>query len=137
MHEERKFELQIKLSNKVFGIFLTLIFAAIFIYPYVFYELPVLRVWAIIASLILLSITIIKSNILEPFKNLWLKLTKYISHFLSLLVMFIIFVSTVLPIAIIMKIFRYDALKLSINNKLDTYWMKKDPKDVLSIKDQF
>ena len=98
MHEERKFELQIKLSNKVFGIFLTLIFAAIFIYPYVFYELPVLRVWAIIASLILLSITIIKSNILEPFKNLWLKLTKYISHFLSLLVMFIIFVSTVLKL---------------------------------------
>ena len=137
MHENRKFEVKIKLSNKSFGYFTSFIFLIIFLYPLIFYDESTHRIWAIIISLILFLLSLFHSKIFEPLKNLWLKIAKIISHILSISVMLFIFISTLVPIAIIMKILRYDGLKLKLKKNTNTYWIKIKNNNLVSFKDQF
>ena len=137
MYENRNFQIKIKLSNRLFGFFVSFIFIIIFLYPFIFSGEFEIRIWAISLSMFFLIITLIKSEILEPIKNIWLKITKYISHILSISVMAIIFITTVIPVGILMKLAGYDGLKIKLNKDIDTYWIKKSENSLSSLKDQF
>ena len=110
-------------SNKSFGIVFFFVFLIIGIWPLLNNE--VLRLWAVIISLIFLILGFIDSKLLTPLNILWFKFGLFLGKIVSPLVMGIIYFFVVTPTGLLMKIFRKDLLNLKYNNK-NSYWIEKN-----------
>ncbi len=110
-------------SNKSFGIVFFAVFLIIGIWPLLNNE--VLRLWAVIISLIFLILGFINSKLLTPLNILWFKFGIFLGKIVSPLVMGIIYFFVVTPTGLLMKIFRKDLLNLKYNNK-NSYWIEKN-----------
>ena len=79
---------------------------------------------------------IINSKILIPLNKYWIKLGEILGKIIAPLVMLVIYFAIVTPIALLLKIFRKDILNLKLDDKTDTYWIKKK-QDLGPMKNQF
>ena len=114
-----------KNSNRTFGILFFLVFLVIGIWPITNGEN--LRWWAIIISLIFLSLGIINSKILTPFNKIWIKIGELLGKVIAPIVMSIIYFFIVTPMAILLRLLRKDLLKIKFS-PVTTYWIKRDKK---------
>ena len=120
-------------SNRSFGIVFFIVFLLISIYPAI--NDKDIRVWSLIVSSIFLILGLINSNILTPLNKIWFKFGILLGSFVSPIVMGIVFFLVVTPIALLMRLFCKDVLKLKKNNS-KSYWIEKSgPKS--RMKDQF
>tara|TARA_B100000900_G_C19959734_1_gene465177 strand:+ start:114 stop:503 length:390 start_codon:yes stop_codon:yes gene_type:complete len=120
-------------SNRNFGIVFFVVFLIISTYPLI--NGNNIRLWALIISLIFLTLGLLNSTILNPFNKLWFKFGIFLGKIVSPLIMSIIFFIVVTPIGIFMRILRKDLLNLNFNDS-NSYWVKKDgPKS--KMKNQF
>ena len=120
-------------SNRNFGIVFFVFFLIISTYPLI--NGNNIRLWALIISLIFLTLGLLNSTILNPFNKLWFKFGIFLGKIVSPLIMSIIFFIVVTPIGIFMRILRKDLLNLNFNDS-NSYWVKKDgPKS--KMKNQF
>ena len=120
-------------SNRSFGIVFFIVFLLISIYPAI--NDKDIRVWSLIVSSIFLILGLINSNILTPLNKIWFKFGILLGSFVSPIVMGIVFFLVVTPIALLMRLFGKDVLKLKKNNS-KSYWIEKSgPKS--RMKDQF
>ena len=93
------------------------------------------RFWAIIVAFVFFILGLTNSKLLTPLNILWFKFGLLLGKIVSPLVMGIIFFFVVTPIAILMRIFKKDLLKLKYNSK-SSYWIEKnEPKS--KMKNQF
>tara|TARA_Y100000590_G_C15227235_1_gene828634 strand:- start:117 stop:497 length:381 start_codon:yes stop_codon:yes gene_type:complete len=114
-----------KNSNKTFAILFFLVFFIFGIWPIINGES--LRWWSITISIIFLFLGSINSNILTPLNKSWIKLGELLGKIIAPIVMAIIYFVVITPIAIILKLFKKDLLKLKSNSS-NTYWIKRDKK---------
>lgn len=117
---------EIKLpSNRKFGFFFTAIFfAATFYFYYVDSQ-----VWTYIFGTICLTfliVTIAKPDALLHFNKLWMRFGVVLGMIISPIVMGIIFFGIFTPIAILMRFFGRDELRLKFKNK-KSYWINREP----------
>ena len=123
-------------SNRKFGFFFTFVFAVAAAYFFV----SVKMTWAyafIVAALIFLIITLIKSDALLPLNKLWMKFGLLLGMIVSPLVLGILFFIILSPIALLMRQFGRDELRLSFTNK-DSHWITRDAStQSASFKNQF
>ena len=120
-------------SNKSFGIVFFIVFLIISIYPLV--DGDMLRIWALVISIIFLILGLLNSKILTPLNKLWFKFGILLGTIVSPIVMGIVFFIVVTPISLIMKILGKDILNLK-KNKNQSYWVdKSEPKS--KMKNQF
>ena len=120
-------------SNKSFGIVFFIVFLIISIYPLV--DGDMLRIWALVISIIFLILGLLNSKILTPLNKLWFKFGILLGTIVSPIVMGVVFFAVVTPISLIMKILGKDILKLKKNKNL-SYWIPKSgPKS--KMKNQF
>ena len=120
-------------SNRSFGVVFFIVFLLISTYPII--NDKEIRVWSLIISLIFLILGLINSNILTPLNKIWFRFGIFLGSFVSPIVMGIVFFLVVTPIALLMKLFGKDVLKLKKNNS-KSYWIEKSgPKS--RMKDQF
>ena len=110
-------------SNKSFGIVFFVFFLIIAIWPISNGEN--LKIWPLFLSLIFLVLGLLNSNILTPFNKIWMKFGLFLGMIISPIVMGIIFFCVVTPIALCLKLFKKDILKLKKNNDY-SYWETKD-----------
>ena len=105
----------------VFGFGFPLIFG--FLLPFIFSH--TLKDWTIFVGLPFLFLAITKPHLLfYPYK-IWMKIGNSLAWINSHIILGLIFILIVIPISIIMKIFRYDPLKRKRNN-LPSYKEKKE-----------
>ena len=122
-----------KKNNKSFGYLFFAIFLLIFLYQYI--NSSYINWFLIIISIIFLILGIINSNLLTPLKILWIKLGFLLGKIISPIILGFIFYFIVTPIALLLKIFRKDVLRLK-KNKSSTYWIEKN-KTKSEMKNQF
>ncbi len=121
-------------SVKSFGILFFIVFLLIGLWPKISGE--ELRLWSVITSFIFLILGLINSKILIPLNKYWIKLGELLGKIIAPIVMMIIYFAIVTPIALLLKIFKKDILKLRLDKKVDSYWIQKE-KDLGPMKNQF
>lgn len=119
-------------SVKSFGILFFIVFILISFWPLI--NSQSIRIWPLPIALIFLLLGVLKSKILIPLNNVWIKLGEILGLIIAPLVMCVIYFIIVTPIGLLMKIIGKDLLGLKFI-KTKTYWI--DKKEKFSMKKQF
>tara|TARA_B100000427_G_C15270617_1_gene490826 strand:+ start:229 stop:633 length:405 start_codon:yes stop_codon:yes gene_type:complete len=123
-----------KSSEKSFGIVFFLFFLILGLLPLIF-DKPI-KIWLIFASLVILFIAYFFPKILIYPNKIWLKIGEIIGFFTSPIIMLFVYIITILPIGLIIKIFNNDLINQNFDKKLNSYWIKKS-NEMESLKKQF
>ena len=120
-------------SNRSFGIVFFVVFLIISFWPLI--NINEIRIWALIISIIFLTLGLINSKILTPLNKLWFKFGILLGKIVSPIILGIIYFFVVTPIGFLMRFFGKDVLNLKYNNN-KSYWIEKTgPKS--KMKNQF
>jgi hypothetical protein len=123
-------------SNQKFGFFFMFIFLGSSVYFYLGSRIVLTYIFAVLA-VILLVITFIKPVWLLPFNRLWMRFGLLLGKVVSPLVLGVIFFGLFAPIAIVMRIFRRDELKLKLIEQ-NSHWIDREIEtQYTSFKQQF
>ena len=115
---------EIKLpSNRKFGFFFTAIFLVITIYSY-YINSELVYIFSTICFVFLI-VTILKANALLPLNKLWMRFGILLGIIVNPIIMGIIYFGIFTPIAIIMKLFGRDELRIKFINK-KSYWINRE-----------
>ncbi len=120
-------------SNKSFGILFFVVFFLYGIWPTL--NSNEIIIWSLLISVIFLALGLLNSKLLTPLSNLWIKFGELLGRIVSPIVMFFIYFFFLTPLAIVIRLFGKDLLKLKFTKSL-SYWIKRE-KDVGSMKRQF
>ena len=112
-------------NNKSFGILFFLVFFFIAIWPLM--NGGQIRIWAIVSSVIFLTLGIFNSKILNPFKLIWIKFGEILGKIVAPLVMAFIYFLIITPIGLFMRLIGKDLLKIKLQNS-QSYWIKREKK---------
>lgn len=119
---------------KSFGYTFSIFFLLIFIFFYLKFDNQYYSL--LVVSSIFLLITLVRPQLLRIFSILWEKVGLIIGKIFSPLILILIYITTIVPINIILRIFSVDLLKKQINQNTKTYWIKRDRKNI-NFKKQF
>lgn len=122
-----------KSSVRSFGFLFFIVFILIALWPMLAGEN--IRYWAILISFIFFILGLLKSKILIPLNNAWIKIGEYLGKIIAPIVMFVIYFSIVTPIGLVLRLFGKDLLKLKFNKLEKSYWIKRE--NIKSMKRQF
>lgn len=125
--------MQKKSSNRSFGLLFFFVFLIIACWPLLSSE--VIRLWALIISLVFLILGILNSKVLEPLNKGWVKFGELLGRIIAPVVMFLVFFIILTPIGIVLKLFGKDLLKIKKNKLIKSYWIHR--KNITSMDRQF
>ena len=99
---------------------------------------PILRWAAALTAAFLLS-SLIRPTLLKPLNQLWQRLGKMLQAFTNPMLMAILYFSTIVPFALIMRLLNRDVLRLKWDSGRTSYWIPRKPPGPRpeSMKDQF
>ncbi len=109
-------------TNKKFGILFFIIFFIYGIWPIL--NSGEVKIWALLISIVFLILGLTNSKILSPLYKYWIKLGELLGKIISPVVMAFVYFVVITPIAIIIRIFGKDLLKLKLS-KSSTYWINR------------
>ena len=111
-----------------FGLIVGILFPLLigFILPYLFSHQ--FKYWTLFIGLPLIIIGLIAPKNLKIFYGLWIKIGNILGFINSKIILAAIFILVVQPIALIMKIFRYDPLRRKLNVSLSYRESRKSDK---------
>ena len=123
-------------SNRNFGFFFAFVFAVAAIYFY-YYSIVKLAYVFVAASLIFITITLIKSDALLPLNKLWMRFGLLLGMILSPIILGMIFFGLFTPVAALMRLSGRDELRLKFSQK-ESHWItRSEPIKSDSFKYQF
>jgi len=124
-------------SNRVFGYFFASIFGALGAYLGFKGLLTASTVLVVLACILAITATF-KSDWLLPLNQVWMRLGVFLSYIVSPIVIGIIYYGLLTPMALVMRLFRRDELRLKIKAR-QTYWKSRPKKtrDASNFKSQF
>ena len=111
-------------TNKKFGLFFAIIFAAVGLY-FQINEQTYVALVAASCAVTLAILAILNSSYLTPLNKAWMFFGYAIGKVVSPLVMLAIFIFIFLPIGIFMKLIRRDELRLRYRSAT-TYWRERE-----------
>ena len=121
-------------SEKSFGLVFSFVFLIIAIYPLTVSSS--INFFALMISLIFLVSAILFPKILVLPNKLWFKFGLFLGSIIAPFFMILVYITTVLPIGLIMRILGKDILKKDIDASIKSYWVeRKIP--IKSMKNQF
>ena len=111
-------------SERSFGIILAILFFLIGIYPIM--GLGEIRLWSLILAVILILVAFLKPVMLSVPNKIWFKFGIELGAILSPIVMTFIYLIAVVPIGITMNLMGKDILRLKLDKKSKSYWIKRN-----------
>tara|TARA_B100001113_G_scaffold263675_1_gene218582 strand:- start:2350 stop:2763 length:414 start_codon:yes stop_codon:yes gene_type:complete len=111
-------------SNKKFGYFFTLVFIIIAAYFYANKSLNLAYIFGTISAIFFI-ITIFKADLLLFLNKLWIRFGLLLGMIISPFVLGILFFVFFTPMAILMKLYGRDELRLKFKKNI-TYWILRD-----------
>ena len=137
-HEQLKdFQVTQKISNKKFGIQLSIIFLLIFLTRLYFNYFNFLEYSLITLSLLFFVIAYLKPALLKMLKVLFLGLGEFIFKIINPVIMLILYIFLFLPFGLALKMLNYDPLKEKNNKNINSYWSVKKENYKKNFKNQF
>ena len=121
-------------KSKNFGNTFSLIFLLIAIYNF-YFELS-LWLHFFVLSLSFFSISFLKPQVFRLIAFLWEKFGLLLGKLFSPIILTIIYMFTIMPIKLILKIFSVDLINKKKNISLKSYWIEKD-KHLTDFRNQF
>jgi hypothetical protein len=123
-------------SNRKFGFFFTGVFLVIAVWFWYNDSVTAASTFAALMSVFLL-ITLVKVDVLLPLNKLWMSFGLLLGMIVSPIVLGFIFFLIFTPIALTMRLFRRDELRLRFRNK-SSHWIKREvPAQPESFQNQF
>jgi hypothetical protein len=72
-------------------------------------------------------VAFVRPSLLAPFNRAWTKLGLLLFKVVSPVMMGLLFITTILPIGLIMRALGKDLLRLKIDKSATSYWIKREP----------
>ena len=119
---------------KNFGYTFSVIFFFIFVYNFLLSKSFSNYFFAL--SVFLFIVTYIKPNLLKFFSYIWEKFGLFLGKIFSPVILTLIYLLTIVPINLIVRILRIDLINKEVSNKVESYWIKRKDSKV-NFKDQF
>ena len=133
---ETKHQKLILPSNKKFGFFFVAVFLGLGLYFYLNSQLIFVYLFGF-TSCKFLIITLIKDSLLLPLNKSWMRFGILLGKIVNPIVLGIIFFALFTPIAIVMRFFGRDELRLKLKEQ-DTHWVYRETDVALDLfKQQF
>jgi hypothetical protein len=121
-------------SNRSFGLVFAVFFALVSLVPAVYSE-PLW--WALVVSVAFATVAFWAPGILQPLNQLWFKFGLLLHHVVNPIVMAIMFYGAVLPMALLLRAFGKDLLRLKHEPGAASYWIAREPIKPGSMSKQF
>lgn len=83
--------------------------------------------WWLVVGLAVALFAIFWPAALAPFNRLWLKLGLFLHKVVNPVVMTVLFVSTIVPVGVLMRLSGKDTLQLRPRPDAASYWIVRDP----------
>ncbi len=131
---EKNFEIKIG-SEKNFGYTFSIIFFILSIYPFI-HSKPI-NLYFLLTSIVILIITLVKSSWLKKPNIIWFKFGILIGHVMAPIIMAFVYILTVIPVGVILKILNIDIMNIKIKKNENTYWIDKDNRKYRTMKNQY
>jgi len=112
-------------SERSFGILFTVVFSLVALWPLL--SSADIRWWAALIAAIFASLALIQPRLLTPLNSAWLALGGVLHRVVSPLMLGFVFVTTVVPTGIFLRITGRDPLRLKLDHNATTYWQQRDP----------
>ncbi len=112
-------------SNRSFGLVFFVVFIVIGLFPLLSQE-PV-RIWAIAVSAAFILLAFIAPSSLRHLNILWFKFGMLLSRIVNPIVMLLIYVLTIVPTGLIMRLLGKDLLDLKLDQSQTSYWITRQP----------
>jgi len=112
----------------------SIVFLIIALYPLINSE--GVRIWALIASSVFVSLAFFAPQVLAFPNKLWFKFGMLLGSIIAPIVMAVVYFLTVLPTGIFMRLLGKDLLKLKLDKNVNSYWIERS-KPMGSMKNQF
>ena len=110
-------------SNKKFGYFFSFIFFIIALYSFYIKNQNIGYI-LIIFAVLLIAVTIIRANLLNPFNKLWMRFGILLGNIIGPIILGIIYFGMFTPYSIVMKVMGRDELRLKQKNN-KSYWINR------------
>ena len=121
-------------SEKSFGIVFSLVFLIVAIYPLL--NNSKIYTWALFVSISFLLLAFLAPKTLSFPNKIWFRFGLFLGSIIAPIVMSLVYLLTVMPTGILMRLLGKDILKQKFDKELKSYW--NDRKDSAgSMKDQF
>lgn len=125
-----------RLSDRTFGLAFAGLFAAIAAIGWL--ALSAVPVWAVVASAIFLVLAWLRPALLMPLNRLWEKITHRIATVTNFLLLGAFFVTCVLPMGLLLRVFGKDPMQRRLSPDADSYWMPvRRQVDAQTLRDMF
>jgi len=111
-------------SDRSFGLVLAGVFILVALSP--LFSGGSIRSWALFAGGLFLLATIMKPSLLSGLNRLWTAFGQLLHKIVSPILLAIIFFAVISPFAVVMRLFRKDALGLAAEPAADSYWQKRE-----------
>lgn len=85
------------------------------------------RLWAAAVSLAFLIVTLTAPKLLQPLNLLWYRFGLVLHAIVNPIVMALIFVLTVIPVGLILRLCGKDVLRLKRDPSAASYWIARNP----------
>lgn len=124
-------------SDRSFGFVVGGILTAIGTYQY-FVDSGV-YVWTGTPGVLLLILGLLAPKLLHPLNLAWTRLGIFLGKIVTPVIMFLVFVVSVVPTGLLLRLFRKDLLRLKPVDDGSSYWIERSPPGPPpeSLKDQF
>ena len=90
-------------------------------------------------ALVFLAISLIAPRVLSPLNKIWFRFGLFLGRIVTPITMGLLYITTVVPIGLIMQALGKDLLRLKTSEKAESYWIVRDPPgpEGESLKNQF
>lgn len=95
-------------------------------------------VWvpAVVAGAGFLAVSFVAPRVLHPLNVVWFKFGMLLNKIVSPVVMFVLFVMTIVPAGLLMRM-RYDPMRSKRHSDRDTYWVERSDDLKSNMENQF
>ena len=124
-------------SNRSFGVVFAVVFTIIAAWPLM--SGGDIRWWSAGIAAVFLGLGLIVPDVLRPLNLLWFKFGMLLAKIVNPIVMFIIYVVTIVPFGLAARLFGKDLLRIKFDKSRDSYWEEREPPGPKpeSLKNQF
>lgn len=124
-------------SNRSFGLVFFVVFLLIGLFPLL--GDGGVRLWSLIVAGIFLFFSFVFSEVLRPLNVLWFKFGMLLAKIVNPIVMFVIYILTIVPFGLGARLFGKDLLRIKFDKVRDSYWEEREPPGPKpeSLKNQF
>jgi Saxitoxin biosynthesis operon protein SxtJ len=120
-------------SERGFGIVFAVVFAVVGIWPALrlgwrpSFDSALVRWWSLPIGAVFLAVALVRPKILRPLNWLWFRFGMFLSRIMTPIVMGLIFILTVVPTAVIMRLRGHDPMRRKLDWHAKSYWIVREP----------